>query len=224
MASVVLSLRDIKKTYTQSGNQLSILNGISFDLSANDTVALTGASGSGKTTLLQIMGLIDSPTEGAVSIDGNVVKADLRDQYRRTHIGFVYQHHHLLPELTALENVAMPQLIAGQARNEANERARSLLHEMGLDHRAAHLPAQLSGGEQQRVAIARALANSPKILLADEPTGNLDDRTAQHVFETLMLAAQQKNIAAVVATHNMELVRYMSRHVELRLGALDERH
>ncbi|MDR1907994.1 MAG: ABC transporter ATP-binding protein [Holosporales bacterium] len=224
MASMALSIRNVKKTFIQSGNSLEVLKGVDFDLFPRDIVALTGASGTGKTTLLQIMGLIDSPTEGEVTVAGTTFScknnATLRDKFRRNFIGFVYQYHHLLSELTALENVMLPQLILGKPRTEAKDKARDLLRDMNLEHRTHHFPSQLSGGEQQRVAIARALINDPQIILADEPTGNLDDYTARHVFEVLLNLTQQKNIAAVVATHNMELVPLMSRHVELRLGGL----
>lgn len=226
----LLTLRNVHKSFSQGKTVLSILQGIQFDLYPRELVALTGASGSGKTTLLQIMGLLDLPTEGSVTV-GDVgfpvtkkSKAYLhlqqRDAIRRQFIGFVYQYHHLLPELTALENVVLPQRIAGKPKDEAERHALSLLTELKLEKRVHHLPAQLSGGEQQRVALARALANMPKILLADEPTGNLDDTAAQQVFQLLLELTQQKGIAVVMATHNLELAQRMTRQIHLHLGKI----
>lgn len=226
----LLTLRNVHKSFSQGKTVLSILQGIQFDLYPRELVALTGASGSGKTTLLQIMGLLDLPTEGSVTV-GDVgfpvtkkSKAYLhlqqRDAIRRQFIGFVYQYHHLLPELTALENVVLPQRIAGKPKDEAERHALSLLTELKLEKRVHHLPAQLSGGEQQRVALARALANMPKILLADEPTGNLDDTAAQQVFQLLLDLTQQKGIAVVMATHNHELAQQMTRQIHLHLGKI----
>jgi lipoprotein-releasing system ATP-binding protein len=226
---------------------LDILKGVNFDLQKNEVVALTGASGTGKTTLLQIMGLIDAPTGGRVNVmgtsfecKGNKPEAQKKrtksfrrllrfaerfpaqnlnkDNIRRTHIGFVYQYHHLLAELTALENVMLPLLISH--KSGAAERATMLLEEMNLGHRLNHFPSQLSGGEQQRVAVARALANSPEIILADEPTGNLDDLTAHSVFDLLLSLAQKKQISAVIATHNIDLAKQTTRVVELHSGQL----
>jgi lipoprotein-releasing system ATP-binding protein len=229
----VLSMQGVTKTFNANGT-LDVLKGIDFDLLPNEVVALTGASGTGKTTLLQIMGLIDTPTKGCVSIMGTTfnneshlgllrgrkerTESQTRNNFRSKYIGFVYQYHHLLPELTALENVMLPLMIAHQEL--ATKRAWALLEEMKLTERANHLPNQLSGGEQQRVAIARALANSPKIILADEPTGNLDDRTAHRVFDLLLDLANQKRISAVIATHNTELAQKTNRRLDLHLGRL----
>lgn len=227
----LLSLRDIRKTFSAHGETYDVLKEIRFDLYAEDMVALTGASGTGKTTLLQIMGLLDWPSEGTVSVGGvgfptggksrAYTHLKQRDAVRQKYIGFVYQYHHLLPELTALENVVLPQKIAGVAKDLAEQHALRLLDELGLRHRVQHLPQQLSGGEQQRVAIARALANTPQIVLADEPTGNLDDRTAEQVFQLLLESIHQKKIAIVMATHNLELAAKMSRRVKLCLGHLE---
>lgn len=224
----ILSLRNVSKSFTQGKTVLKILQKIEFDLYPRELVALTGASGSGKTTLLQIMGLLDLPTEGTVTV-GSVgfpvtrkSKAYLhlqqRDAVRREFLGFVYQYHHLLPELTALENIVLPQLIAGRSKDIAEKNAIGLLHELHLEQRSHHLPSQLSGGEQQRVAIARAISNMPKILLADEPTGNLDDASAQQVFQLLLELTQHKGIAVVMATHNLDLAQQMTRRIHLHLG------
>lgn len=227
----LLSLRDIRKTFSVHNQTYDVLKSIQFDLHPEEMVALTGASGTGKTTLLQIMGLLDWPTEGTVSVGGvgfptsgkshAYTHLKQRDAVRQKFIGFVYQYHHLLPELTALENVVLPQRIAGIAKDIAAHNAARLLDELGLSSRTQHFPQQLSGGEQQRVAIARALANAPQIVLADEPTGNLDDQTAEQVFQLLMEAIQQKKMAIVMATHNLDLASKMTRHERLHLGKLE---
>lgn len=225
MTEPVLSLRQVSKTFMQGKIALPILQRVDFDLYPQELVALTGASGTGKTTLLQVMGLLDVPTSGVVMIDGmQASSAGLaqRDLIRCEKLGFVYQCHNLLPELTALENVVLPQRIAGKPKDLAENQAKKLLEEMNLSHRLEHLPPQMSGGEQQRVALARALANMPKILLADEPTGNLDDGTAVHVFQMLLDLVQSKHIAVVMATHNLELAKQMTRRVHLHLGNIDE--
>lgn len=226
--SPILMLRNVSKSFVQGKSVLQILQKIEFDLYPQELVALTGASGSGKTTLLQIMGLLDLPSEGTVTV-GSVgfpvtrkSKAYThllqRDAVRRDYLGFVYQYHHLLPELTALENVVLPQLIAGRAKDIAEKNAKGLLKELCLEQRIHHLPSQLSGGEQQRVAIARAVANMPKILLADEPTGNLDDSSAKQVFQLLLELTRHKGIAVVMATHNLELAEQMTRRIHLHSG------
>lgn len=232
LSTPLLSLKNIRKTFSQNNNSFDVLKNINFDLFAEEMVALTGASGTGKTTLLQIMGLLDLPTEGTVTV-GNVgfpstsksrayTHLKQRDSIRQKFIGFVYQYHHLLPELTALENIVLPQLIAGISKDLAENHAKNLLCELNLEKRLHHFPTQLSGGEQQRVAIARALANTPQIILADEPTGNLDDKTAYHVFNLLLDLTQQKKIAIVIATHNIELAKKMTRNIQIHLGEITE--
>lgn len=219
-----LKLENIYRQFTQAGETLEVLRGVNFILPRGKVVALVGPSGSGKTTLLQIAGLLDTPTSGIVSIGGKPVdskKDTIRTRRRLSDIGFVYQFHHLLPEFSAVENVMLPQMIAGKSKNIAKKRAAELLDMMGLSHRLTHRPAQLSGGEQQRVAIARALANSPAVILADEPTGNLDPHTADHVFEVLMKAAKEQNVAALIATHNLELAKRMDAAMQMREGILE---
>lgn len=223
MSSAVLSLSRVVRTYRQGERDLRVLDGLNMQLRAGEMVGLLGPSGSGKSTLLQIAGLLDSPTAGEVMIGGaNMAQADdaARTRMRSRGIGFVYQFHHLLPEFSAVENVMMPQLIAGKTPEEARGAAVAMLSDLGLSERLNHRPAALSGGEQQRVAIARALANSPELLLADEPTGNLDPETAEHVFSVLVKTAREKNVAMLVATHNMELAGRMDRVVRLQNGVL----
>lgn len=223
MSNAALRLTDIIRNYEQGGRVLSVLNHLNLEVRSGEVVALVGPSGSGKSTLLQIAGLLDTPTSGEVMIQkenmSNATDAK-RTVARRKHIGFIYQFHHLLPEFSALENVMMPQLIAGVANADAKAKAISLLSQMGLRERLHHRPAALSGGEQQRVAIARALANDPALLLADEPTGNLDATTAESVFEILTRMAQEKKIAMLVATHNLDLARRMDRMLRLENGKL----
>ncbi len=219
----ILSLQNITRVYTQGEKSLNVLNGLNLEIKRGEIVALVGPSGSGKSTLLQIAGLLDIPTGGIVRMqntDMTTANDDARTLARRRHIGFVYQFHHLLPEFTALENVAMPQMIAGVSYDIAANKAEALLQELGLESRLHHRPAKLSGGEQQRVAIARALANDPALLLADEPTGNLDPETSAQVFAMLMQSVKQKGLAALVATHNMELAKNMDRIVRLENGIL----
>lgn len=221
--SKVLSLKTITRTYHQGDNDLHVLSGLNLELAAGEVVALVGPSGSGKSTLLQIAGLLDNPTSGAVFINGrDMSTADdaERTMARRGAIGFVYQFHHLLPEFTALENVVLPQLIQGASRAAAQEKALALLASVGLSSRVTHRPAKLSGGEQQRVAIARALANTPQLLLADEPTGNLDPETAESVFALFLQQAREHGVAALIATHNPELAKRMDRTVKLEGGRL----
>lgn len=221
---VLLRMRGIEKTFHQGGKNLTIFKDLSMKLEAGEIVALVGYSGSGKSTLLQIAGLLDKPTQGKIRIGDHIVQ-NLGDKdrttLRRDMIGFIYQFHHLLPEFTALENVALPQIIAGKKNKVAKEKARELLVSLGLEERLTHRPAQLSGGEQQRVAIARALANDPQILLADEPTGNLDPETSAHVFEILLDQVRKRNIAALIATHNHALAQSMDRTYMLKNGQLD---
>ncbi len=218
-------LHAIERRYRQGAATLEILKGAELAVRSGQSVALIAPSGTGKSTLLHIAGLLEHPDGGEVYIDGaatsNLSDAE-RTRIRRTEIGFVYQFHHLLPEFSAIENVMLPQMIRGLSRGEARKRADELLSYLGLKERLEHRPAQLSGGEQQRVAIARAVANAPRILLADEPTGNLDPRTAGHVFQALTQLVRASGLAAVIATHNMELAQRMDRRVTLEDGRLVE--
>lgn len=221
----VLELIEVGRHFTQGDNELSILNGASFVLQPGETVALVAPSGTGKSTLLHLAGLLERPDDGEVVIDGEAcgqLPDDRRTAIRRSEIGFVYQFHHLLPEFTALENIMMPQLISGLAKAEARTRAEQLLDYMRIGHRGDHRPSELSGGEQQRVAIARAVANAPLLLLADEPTGNLDPETAGYVFEALDALVRQSGLSAMIATHNHDLASLMSRRVTLQDGKVIE--
>jgi lipoprotein-releasing system ATP-binding protein len=221
----VLRLERLERSYTQGNRRIDVLKGASASFFPGETVALLGPSGAGKSTLLHIAGLLEHLDGGQVLING-VDCAKLSDneqtRMRRMEVGFVYQFHHLLPEFSALENVVLPQLILGLSRTEAETRAKDLLGSLGLAERWDHRPAQLSGGEQQRVAIARAVANDPKVLLADEPTGNLDPPTAERVFEQLLKLVRQSGVAAVVATHNLDLAARMDRTLRLVDGILVE--
>ncbi|MCA8930120.1 MAG: ABC transporter ATP-binding protein [Alphaproteobacteria bacterium] len=223
MSDPALELSGVVREYRQGSNVLRVLDGLDLRLMPGEIVALVGPSGAGKSTLLQIAGLLDNPDRGAVRL-GNRDCARLSDAersaVRRAEIGFVFQFHHLLPEFTALENIVLPQLIAGVGRRAAQERARELLASVGLTERASHRPAELSGGEQQRVAIARALANRPRVLLADEPTGNLDQVTGERVADQLVRLAHETGVAALVATHNMALAAAMDRVVRMEGGRL----
>ncbi|MCD2177121.1 ABC transporter ATP-binding protein [Rhizobium sp. C1] len=221
----VLELKNIRRSYGQGDQELSILKGANFTLRSGETVALVAPSGTGKSTLLHIAGLLERPSEGDVMVGGHScadMSDDERTAVRRAEIGFVYQFHHLLPEFSALENIMMPQLIAGLSRKDAAERAEQLLAYMRIGHRGTHRPAELSGGEQQRVAIARAVANAPQILLADEPTGNLDPDTAGYVFDALTALVRQSGLAAMIATHNHELASMMDRRITLDEGRVLE--
>jgi len=226
MSSPVLSLRGVTRTYVTDAGELPVLKGVHLDVMPGEIVGLIGPSGSGKSSLLHAAGLLERPDGGTVTIDGrdcSALNERGRTRMRLGSIGFVYQFHHLLPEFTALENVAMPALIAGKSRDFAAERATTLLSSFGLAERLQHQPAQLSGGEQQRVAIARALTNQPRLLLADEPTGNLDPDTAAAVFQALYDRAREQGVAALIATHNLELARYMDRVFALKDGHLEQR-
>jgi lipoprotein-releasing system ATP-binding protein len=219
-----LALRDIRRVFKTGGAEIVVLNGIDLDLRRGEVVALVGPSGAGKSTLLHIAGLLERPDAGAVVIGGrdcSRLSDEERTLLRRTELGFVYQFHHLLPEFSALENVMLPQMIAGVARRPAREKAMALLDRIGLVPRASHRPARLSGGEQQRVAIARALANDPKILLGDEPTGNLDHATGETVLGALLDLIRRGDLAALIATHNLDLARRLDRVVALADGRLD---
>jgi lipoprotein-releasing system ATP-binding protein len=223
MSEPALELLGIERTYRQAGNPLPVLRGASLALYAGELVALIGPSGAGKSTLLHVAGLLERPDGGSVRIAGadcGRMGDDGRTRLRRQSIGFVYQFHHLLPEFSALENVVLPQMIAGVSRSAAKDRARILLDRVGLTARASHRPARLSGGEQQRVAIVRALANAPQLLLGDEPTGNLDLHTAAGVMDVLIDLVRQEGLAALIATHNVELARRMDRTLSLVDGML----
>ncbi len=225
MSNSALTLTGITKIYQQAEASLTVLNNLNLEVKKGEVVALVGQSGAGKTTLLQIAGLLDNPTNGEVKIGGNdLASADdkKRTLTRQKNIGFIYQFHHLLPEFTALENVVLPQMIAGATRAQAEEKAKSLLGQLGLSERLNHRPAKLSGGEQQRVAVARAMANSPTLILADEPTGNLDPGTAENVFSMFMKLAKDSGQSALVATHNMDIAARMDRRVTLREGLVVE--
>jgi lipoprotein-releasing system ATP-binding protein len=218
-----LALRDIRRTFVQGDRRLEVLRGVTLDLKAGEIVALVGQSGSGKSTLLHIAGLLEHPDGGDVILDGKgagKLGDAARTALRRRFLGFVYQYHHLLPEFSALENVMLPQMLNGLSRSESRVRANDLLAMVGLKERADHRPGRLSGGEQQRVAIARAVANAPRVLLADEPTGNLDTSTAETVFRQLLALVRETGMAALVATHNPELAARMDRTVTLKDGVL----
>jgi lipoprotein-releasing system ATP-binding protein len=221
----VLFLHQVERHYRQGEEVLHILNGAELAIWAGQSVALVAPSGAGKSTLLHLAGLLEHPDQGEVYIGGQATAALAdaeRTRIRRTAIGFVYQSHRLLSEFSALENVVLPQMIQGLSRREAGVRATELLSYLGLGNRVTHRPAELSGGEQQRVAIARAVANAPRLLLADEPTGNLDPHTAEHVFSTLADLVRASGLATIVATHNMELAGRMDRRVTIREGIVHE--
>jgi lipoprotein-releasing system ATP-binding protein len=220
-----LQLDSVERRYRQGEAELTILNGASLSVWPGESVALIAPSGAGKSTLLHIAGLLEHADAGEVTISERATSklSDAeRTAIRRTEIGFIYQFHHLLPEFTALENVMLPQMIQGLDKEEAKARAEDLLGYLGLGDRLTHRPAELSGGEQQRIAIARAVANAPRVLLADEPTGNLDTHTADHVFGTLTKLVRATELAAVIATHNLELASRMSRRVTIREGQVVE--
>ena len=223
--SDALRLEGVARSFREGPAKVEVLRGVSCAVAAGEIVALLGPSGSGKTTLLQIAGLLDRPTDGEVWIEGAAcgrLSDSERTATRRHRLGFVYQFHHLLPEFSALENVAMPRRIAGANKRDAADHARALLHRLGLGERLDHRPRELSGGECQRVAVARAIANGPGVLLADEPTGNLDHRTAEDVFHALLNLVREARMGALIATHNTELARHMDRRLRLQDGALTE--
>ena len=218
-----LELRSVVQTFYQAGNAIEVLKGASLAVSPGEMVALVGPSGAGKSTLLQIAGLLERPQAGEIAIAGercDGLPDRRRTRVRRERLGFVYQFHHLLAEFSALENVVLPQMIAGRSKRAARERGRALLARLGLDARESHRPSRLSGGEQQRVAIARAIANEPTVLLADEPTGNLDQETADSVFASLLDIVRTSGLAALVATHNIALAERMDRRFALENGVL----
>ncbi|WP_299282599.1 ABC transporter ATP-binding protein [uncultured Tateyamaria sp.] len=224
MSDPVLELSDITKTYNKGApNAVDVLLGITLDVAPGEVVALVAPSGAGKSTLLHIAGLLDTPDTGTVALSGQNLTGQSdrrRTLARRADVGFIYQFHHLLPEFSALENIVLPQLSAGVSKAEAETRATALLDKVGVAHRAHHRPAELSGGEQQRVAFCRALANGPKLLLADEPTGNLDPTTSDQVFGALMTLVRDTGLSALIATHNLELAGRMDRIVRLDAGRL----
>jgi lipoprotein-releasing system ATP-binding protein len=224
-ATPVLELRNVHRTYRQGSREVRVLSGATARLMGGQAVALVGPSGAGKSTFLHIAGLLEGPDSGEVLINGRScggMSDDDRTRVRRSEMGFVYQFHQLLPEFSALENVALPQMIQGKERGVAEARAREMLTGLGLGERVDHRPAELSGGEQQRTAIARALANSPRLLLADEPTGNLDPHTSEGVFTELIGLIERTGVAALIATHNMDLARRMHRVLRMQDGQLRE--
>ena len=221
----VLTLDGLVRTYRQGTRHIEVLTGASADIYPGEAVALVGPSGAGKSTLLHIAGLLETPDSGHVIVSGHDCSGmnDIeRTRVRRVAMGFVYQFHQLLPEFSALENVVIPQMIMGRGRRQAKARGRDLLSSLGLAERVHHRPAELSGGEQQRTAIARALANNPRLILADEPTGNLDPHTAEHVFDSLVNLIRGRGVAALIATHNLDLARSMDRVLRLADGVLVE--
>ena len=223
--SPILELQNLQLAYRQGTREIKVLNGAGGEVFPGEAVGLLGPSGSGKSSLLHIIGLLDHPNSGAVLFDGqncSELGDAERTELRRVKLGFVYQFHHLLPEFSAAENVILPQMILGRSRDEAEKRADELLDALGLADRLEHRPAQLSGGEQQRVAIARAVANEPSLLLADEPTGNLDPHTAENVFQQLMKLVRDTGLATIVATHNLDVARRMDRIWRLEEGHLLE--
>ena len=220
---ILFQTRGLKKTYSQGGTDLTVLHDIDIAIKSGEIVALVGPSGAGKSTFLQMIGLLDQPSDGQIIMHGyDITQATDRDRtnLRREFIGFIYQFHYLQPEFTALENVVIPQLIAGKDQASAKKRAAELLERLGLQHRLDHRPARLSGGEQQRVAFARALANQPSLLLADEPTGNLDPDTSDIVFNEMLSLARDTGIGAIVATHNLDLAQRMDRILILKNGII----
>ncbi len=223
--TAVLRLEGVTRAFKQGTREITVLQGASAELRKGQAVALVGPSGAGKSTLLHIAGLLESPSAGKVIINGRdcakLSEAD-RTRLRRQEIGFIYQFHQLLPEFSALENVVLPQMILGRRRRDAEVRARELLGSLGLAERVDHRPAELSGGEQQRTAICRGLANAPKLLLADEPTGNLDPHTSEYVFQELLALIRHHGVAALIATHNMDLARRMDRVLKMQDGQLIE--
>ncbi|WP_147103602.1 ABC transporter ATP-binding protein [Tateyamaria sp. syn59] len=224
MSDAVLSLSGITKSYNKGlPGQVDVLRGVDLQVQRGEVVALVAPSGAGKSTLLHIAGLLDTPDAGTVTLHGQNLTGQSdrrRTLARRAEVGFIYQFHHLLPEFTALENIALPQLAAGTSRTDADARALDLLEKVGVGHRATHRPAELSGGEQQRVAFCRALANGPALLLADEPTGNLDPATSDQVFDALMGLVRDTGLSALIATHNLDLAQRMDRTVRLDAGFL----
>jgi lipoprotein-releasing system ATP-binding protein len=225
MSDAVIAVRNLSRSFEQGGIRIDVLRGVDLAVRAGEIVALLGPSGSGKSTMLQAIGLLEGGFSGSIAIAGTEAAAmngDARTALRRDHLGFVYQFHHLLPDFSAIENVILPQLVAGRSQAAAKARAGDLLSALGLAERLTHRPSQLSGGEQQRVAVARALANKPRLVLADEPTGNLDETTADKVFRQFLELVRGEGSAALVATHNERLAAQMDRVVRLHEGLLRE--
>ncbi|MAR51152.1 MAG: ABC transporter [Rhodobacteraceae bacterium] len=224
MSDSVLVLSNIYKSYFQgTPKEINVLQGIDLTVEKGEIIALVAPSGAGKSTLLHIAGLLDKPDSGQICVAGdskNLNSDRVRTNIRKTKVGFVYQSNNLLPEFSALENVVLPQLVAGMLKKHAFDRARMLLEKVGLDHRANHRPGTLSGGEQQRVAFCRALANKPNLLLADEPTGNLDTETSASVFDTVVNLAKETGLSAIVATHNLDLASRLDRIIYLNKGVI----
>ena len=224
MSDPVVRLADLRRSFSQGGVTIDVLRGVNLEIRPGEIVALLGPSGSGKSTMLQAIGLLEGGFTGLIEIAGtnaSALSGDARTTLRRDHLGFVYQFHHLLPDFNAIENVVLPQLVAGTVAGPARERASELLTALGLGHRLEHRPSQLSGGEQQRVAVARALANRPELVLADEPTGNLDEATADKVLEEFLKLVRGEGSAALIATHNERLALRMDRVVRLHEGVLE---
>ena len=225
MSKIVAEMRDVRRSFTQGDVTIDVLRGVNLSIAEGELVALLGPSGTGKSTLLQALGLLEGGFTGSILIDGEEMRdagPDRATDVRRAKLGFVYQFHHLLPDFDALENVVLPQLIAGVEPDAATERATALLSTLGLGERLEHRPSKLSGGEQQRVAVARALANKPRLVLADEPTGNLDEHTADVVLREFMTLVREQGSASLVATHNERLAAKMDRVVRLHDGILEE--
>lgn len=223
MSDAVILLTDVRRSFAQGGVTIDVLKGVNLAVEPGEIVGLLGPSGSGKSTMLQAVGLLEGGFTGSIRIAGEEaaqLNSNGRTRLRKTALGFVYQFHHLLPDFTARENVVLPQLIMGRTRDEASDRAAELLSRLGLSQRLDHRPSQLSGGEQQRVAVARALANRPKVVLADEPTGNLDEATADRVFDEFLHLVREEGSAALVATHNERLATRMDRVVRLHDGRI----
>lgn len=224
MSDQALIVRGLTRSFEQGGVTIHVLRGVDMEVAAGEIVSLLGPSGSGKSTMLQAIGLLEGGFGGSITINGEEaakLENDARTTTRRDHLGFVYQFHHLLPDFSALENVVIPQLIRGASYAEAEERAASLLSRLGLEHRLTHRPSQLSGGEQQRVAVGRALANRPALVLADEPTGNLDEATADVVLAELLTLVREEGSAALIATHNERLAKKTDRLLRLHEGLLE---
>ncbi|GLS84165.1 lipoprotein-releasing ABC transporter ATP-binding protein LolD [Paraferrimonas haliotis] len=225
MSKPLLSVRQVNKAYVDGDTSTQVLNGVDLTLQAGESLAIVGSSGSGKSTLMHILGTLDKPDSGQVQLDGNSLfdlSSTQQAKVRNQQMGFIYQFHHLLPEFSALENVAMPALIASVKRPEALARAESLLNKVGLSHRLKHFPSELSGGERQRVAIARALINRPRLVLADEPTGNLDADSGEAVYQMMRELAAQAGTAFVVVTHDQALAKRLDRVVHMQHGQLQE--
>lgn len=225
MSDVLLETKNLSKHFSEGELRVDVLKGVDFSINKNESVAIIGASGSGKSTLLHLLGGLDTPDQGEILINGKdiaILNDEQRGEMRNKHLGFIYQFHHLLPEFSALENVAMPLLIRRSNEKEAFDKAAALLEKVGLEKRVQHRPGELSGGERQRAAIARALVTEPACILADEPTGNLDEKTADQVFNLILDLNQSLGTSLIMVTHNLELSKRVDRVVELKEGVLTE--